>query len=315
MDNPIFSIIIPVYNVENYLSRCLDSVLNSDERRIEVIVVDDGSTDSSSTICDDYSQKDKRVKVIHKKNRGVSSARNEALNSGLISGNWICFFDADDAMSHDFLLLDDSVGNADVIEKDFWFVSDMPAYSLIKKVNRDFGIRDIQDLYYNYVDFNRRLNALWNKIFRKELVINKRFDEHFGLGEDFLFFMEILPDIKSYRYCSKGYYLHTKRISSAASMFKDKREAWKDYYFNCMNKLQNDIDYKNGDCRSVGLGIMYDIYVRNMYSIQRELSSRQRLILSNSLREMKWNDLKFLSYRRKLRLYFWHLKEKSDHAI
>ena len=95
MQQPIVSIIIPIYNVEKYLNRCLDSILNQTYRNIEVILVDDGSPDKCPLICDDYSRKDERVRVIHKKNGGLSSARNAGLNSSP-KGNYITFVDSDD---------------------------------------------------------------------------------------------------------------------------------------------------------------------------------------------------------------------------
>lgn len=90
----MISVIIPVYNVEKYLRQCLDSVLTQTFCNLEVIAVDDGSTDSSGIICDDYQQKDNRVKVVHKPNGGLSSARNSGLD--IARGEWIFFLDSDD---------------------------------------------------------------------------------------------------------------------------------------------------------------------------------------------------------------------------
>ena len=91
---PIVSIIVPVYNVEAYLQRCVDSILAQTFTDFELILVDDGSTDSSPAICDTYAARDARVIVIHKKNGGVSSARNEALD--IIQGEYVAFCDSDD---------------------------------------------------------------------------------------------------------------------------------------------------------------------------------------------------------------------------
>lgn len=96
----MISVIIPVYNVEKYLRRCVDSVLNQSYRDLEIILVDDGSLDKSSHICDEYALLDCRVKVIHKKNGGQSSARNAALNYTL-SGDFISFVDSDDWIEPD----------------------------------------------------------------------------------------------------------------------------------------------------------------------------------------------------------------------
>ena len=91
---PEISIIVPVYNVEKYLTRCIDSILTQTFTNFELILVDDGSTDKSGVICDSYEKKDKRVKVIHKKNQGVSEARNTGLN--FAKGKKISFVDSDD---------------------------------------------------------------------------------------------------------------------------------------------------------------------------------------------------------------------------
>lgn len=94
---PLISFIIPVYNVEKYLQQCVDSVLAQSYRNIEVILVDDGSTDGSVDICDSYADRDKRIQVIHKKNGGASSARNEGLR--FAHGTYIAFIDSDDYIS------------------------------------------------------------------------------------------------------------------------------------------------------------------------------------------------------------------------
>lgn len=91
---PLISVIVPVYNVETYLQQCLNSIVGQTYSRLEIILVDDGSTDSSGLICDEYARRDSRIKVIHKQNAGQSSARNAGLDIAL--GNFISFVDSDD---------------------------------------------------------------------------------------------------------------------------------------------------------------------------------------------------------------------------
>ena len=93
---PLINIIVPVYNTEKYIRKCLDSIVNQTYRNLEIIVVDDGSTDSSGDICDEYAHKDARIKVIHKENGGVSSARNAALDLCTPGGDLVAFVDSDD---------------------------------------------------------------------------------------------------------------------------------------------------------------------------------------------------------------------------
>ena len=98
---PTFIIIVPVYNVEHYLQRCIESVLSQSYQNFELLLVDDGSKDKSGAICDEYAKKDNRVRIFHKENGGVSSARNVGLDNAC--GDWICFVDSDDEMENRYL--------------------------------------------------------------------------------------------------------------------------------------------------------------------------------------------------------------------
>ena len=93
----LISVIVPVYNVEKYLEACIDSILQQTYEKIEIILVDDGSTDSCGKICDEYASKDSRLKVLHKGNGGLSSARNAGIK--VATGEWITFIDSDDYIS------------------------------------------------------------------------------------------------------------------------------------------------------------------------------------------------------------------------
>lgn len=99
--NPLITLIVPVYKVEPYLKRCLDSIINQTYKNLEIILVDDGSPDNCGIICDEYASKDKRIKVIHKENGGLSSARNTGLD--IAQGEYISFIDSDDTISIDMI--------------------------------------------------------------------------------------------------------------------------------------------------------------------------------------------------------------------
>lgn len=100
-ENISVSVIVPVYNVAPYLLKCIESILHQSHKNIEVILVDDGSTDDSGKICDDYEEKDNRISVIHKRNAGVSVARNTGIDAA--KGEWICFVDGDDYVMQDYV--------------------------------------------------------------------------------------------------------------------------------------------------------------------------------------------------------------------
>ena len=114
------SIIVPVYNVERYLGKCINSILNQTFADFELILVDDGSTDRSGYICDDYKKKDNRIKVIHKENGGLSSARNAGLD--IAKEKYIGFVDSDDFINknmYEFLYKDIKVNNSDIAICDY----------------------------------------------------------------------------------------------------------------------------------------------------------------------------------------------------
>ena len=97
----LVSIIVPVFNVEKYLSRCINSLVAQDYKQLEIILVNDGSTDSSMTICKEYEKKDNRIKIINQQNQGLSMARNAGLK--LAHGKYICFVDSDDWVEKDYV--------------------------------------------------------------------------------------------------------------------------------------------------------------------------------------------------------------------
>ena len=124
-NRPIISIIVPVYNVESYLERCIESILNQSFKEFELILVNDGSTDSCKDICNEYKTKDKRIKVIHKENGGLSSARNAGLD--IARGKYIGFVDSDDFINKDmyktlFNTIQDN--NSDMIICDYYKVNE-----------------------------------------------------------------------------------------------------------------------------------------------------------------------------------------------
>ena len=96
-ETDLISVIVPIYKVENYLKKCLDSIVNQTYKNLEIILIDDGSPDNCGKICDEYAKKDERIKVIHKENEGVSIARNAGLK--IASGDYIAFVDVDESLS------------------------------------------------------------------------------------------------------------------------------------------------------------------------------------------------------------------------
>lgn len=185
---PLISIIIPVYNAESTLNRCIDSIINQSFDDWELLLIDDGSKDISGIICDKYKDIDCRIRVFHKSNGGVSSARNLGLDNAC--GEWVTFIDADD-WAFPSLLENYIIGlmnGIDLVCQSFETDSSLPGAPVDK---RYFGFSyrgNIQDGVALLED-NAILGYIWVKLFRREIIErnNLRFDERFGHREDGLF--------------------------------------------------------------------------------------------------------------------------------
>lgn len=166
---PKISIIVPVYNVERYLRQCLDSILSQDFIDWEAILVDDGSTDNSGYICDEYSAADNRFKVIHQANGGVANARNTALTEAV--GEYIGFVDPDDWIDSQFfsqMLKASADSKCDIVVSGFRY--EHPDHSIPSKnyyPTRTFGIDEFSTLLCKDKEFQ---NYMWNKLFHRRLI-------------------------------------------------------------------------------------------------------------------------------------------------
>lgn len=190
MDKVAISVIIPVYNAEEYLDRCLNSILSQDFSSYEVVLVDDGSTDSSPLICDRYSSTDARFRTIHKMNGGVSSARNAGIN--VAKGEYLMFVDSDDSLPDGAMktLYASASGRADFVLGGFDVIADDVRY-LTRIPSGIFFEEDALASFFdrNVVRNGVYLNSPWAKLFARRIIVNERllFDESLSYGEDMIF--------------------------------------------------------------------------------------------------------------------------------
>ncbi|WP_288737929.1 glycosyltransferase [uncultured Parabacteroides sp.] len=225
MNNPLVSIIIPVYNVENFLTRCLNSILVQTYENIEVLLVDDGSTDSSGEICDKFVTVDSRIIVFHKKNGGVSTARNLGIEHA--KGDYICFVDSDDTVEPDMIQY--TLQNAFVCDADIScclldVVEIDGSIRFITKGNSGFRKNtDIIALYFTDQFIKDQMYGVYNKLFKSTIVKNKTF-KPYKLGEDILFMFEVLLCSNNIYIGNKVGYHYLHRVGSAmTSVFSEKR--------------------------------------------------------------------------------------------
>jgi glycosyltransferase involved in cell wall biosynthesis len=188
------SIIVPVYNVEGYLPKCIDSILAQTFTDFELIIVDDGSTDSCGAICDEYANKDNRIKVIHKKNGGLSSARNAGID--IAKGDFFIFVDSDDYVHPEMcsLLFENLLKyNADIVACGCYIVKND---KIIKEIKAsDEGAVTLDSISAISRLFKGELLPAWGKIYKRECFLNLRFP--FGkIDEDFAVMYKLFYNCK-----------------------------------------------------------------------------------------------------------------------
>ena len=193
MDSPKISVIVPVYNAEKYLHRCIDSILAQTFSDFELLLIDDGSTDKSGDICDEYAKKDKRIRVFHKENGGVSSARNVGLDNA--RGEWITFCDADDWVEKDWLLKFSKDFDIDIVVQGFYIHE--KGNVLKNEIPINVCGKYHRTNYAQYLDFLNEVDNvgyLWCRLFRKDIIDKNRlrFVEEYVLWEDLNFIFRYL---------------------------------------------------------------------------------------------------------------------------
>ena len=266
----LISVIVPVYNVEKYLSRCLDSIINQTYKNLEIILIDDGSPDNSGKICDEYAKQDSRIKVIHKENGGVSSARNVGLENA--TGDYITFVDSDDWIEVDMyecMLAQNQDVNYDIIKCShiFEYVN--------KKTNSDFIYKNSiliekeqeKEEFIELVLEGKVMPSLWSMLIKRNKIneLSLEFNESLIIGEDFIFTLELFFFVNSIYIYNKHlyhYFIHEESaMNSATKNLKNARNLI-ELYKNMENLLvkynSHDDEFKEKTARY----IFYRIYSR-----------------------------------------------------
>lgn len=292
----LISLIIPVYNVEQYLDRCLESVIAQTYRNLEILLIDDGSTDGSSEMCDRWAEKDHRIQVVHKENAGVSKARNTGLE--IAAGNYIMFLDADDYLEHNAV----QVLYARIIKDD----SDL-AIGRHVDIYPDGSIDDciyrkIQnccmsacDVFHSAAEKQDKQICVvsWAKLYKADLWKEIRFPTLI-CGEDLWVFPSIINQCRKISYVENIVYFYYQRENSA--LHKKSQRAALDEISAVLNFSQ--FLWKNGYMN--GSVVWYEKAVRKAYSLgpgscdvlfERNFTERERikLLLRSSPRtKAKW---------------------------
>lgn len=194
MLQPLVSILLPAYNVGAYISRCLDSIISQSFKNLQIVIVDDGSTDDTLSICKRYEERDRRIEVFHRENAGVASARNDLLRH--VRGSFFLFVDSDDWIepnmvevllaliqsNHSDVAICGMVQNEGSISKE----ETWPCLTLDRK-----------ELVRRFLYHTEVRGSLWNKLFRSDLLEDEQFDSSISFGEDALFCWHLFQRVNS----------------------------------------------------------------------------------------------------------------------
>ena len=241
----LISIIVPIYKVEKYLEKCLNSIINQTYKNIEIILIDDGSPDNCGKICDEYAKKDSRIKVIHQENKGISAARNIGIDKSI--GKYLMFVDSDDYIEEtmaEHLYTNLKEYNADL--------SVCSLYCIINnKVTRKTKKDEIKILSnYNAIKNSYTIDTIsnvpWNKLYKKELFNNIKFPEG-RIAEDLATMYLILDKCNSVVFSTKPLYYYIRRADSitgknSEKFHKDKLQGHIEKYYFIKNKYPKMIE-------------------------------------------------------------------------
>lgn len=293
----LVSIIIPVYNAERYLAKCIESILRQTYEAFELVLVDDGARDGSGKICDDFSKKDNRLKVLHIENGGVSRARNIGIEH--IRGEYVLFVDSDDYLEENMLeVLVDGIKKEESDLVICGFINEnlnsskeiFPKEKEGNYVVEQIATNILRDPYaYIY-------GVLWNKLFRTNIIKNHqlKFINNVTFGEDFIFNLSYLSQIQKVEVISKGLY-HYIRYNNNSLMYKMvKQQIDSSYYIQSIDKRILIYEYYKKFYEDL---LLYENYKNeiNDYLFQYYISTNIELVFAGIERNEKKKCRAYLS--------------------
>lgn len=246
--NNLISIIVPVYKVEDYLEKCIESILNQTYKNIEIILVDDGSPDRCGKICDDYAIKDNRIKVIHKKNGGLSEARNYGIN--IASGEYILFIDSDDYIDKnmcEILIKEAKKNDSDIVICNYYNVKENDYFiNKMSITNNKILLTNLEMMKIFFLKGYSETIIVWNKLYKKKLFYTNE-NIRFPVGklhEDIFTIYKLYYIANKIVVVNKPLYYYVQRKESIMGKFSEKNiiahmDCIKEYYIFSKNKKIN----------------------------------------------------------------------------
>lgn len=297
MKNALISIIVPIYNAEQYLDRCVESVVNQTYKNLEIILVDDGSIDASSQMCDNYAKKDSRIKVIHNENGGSAFARNAGI--AIANGEYICFADSDDYLDNDmveFLYNLLTENNADVARCGYYTnkngveTTEFTDYS-VKVINSLQAISDLATSGYG--------GTPWCKLYKAQVVKNHLYEKADGCSEDILHNFRVYKDCTRLVFCDDPKYHYVIREGSVTN------NTFGDGAFDIIRAKNIILDYareRNEIMDDAVFGYVFSAYIVLSGCIRSGKYEREKEQLIKSILQYKKTIYKSPLYSKKYKL-------------
>lgn len=276
----MISIIIPVFNKEKYIKRCLESIKNQSFGNFECIIIDDGSTDNSAKICEHFVSIDSRFKYFYQENQGVSSARNKGIKISM--KKYICFIDADDYIGINYLhhLYEATIN----VEDNNSLIISVPGSSDNYKESKCLKISELLDNFNEYYNY-KIYNPPWGKIFLNNGIIHF-FNTEFQLGEDLIFILHYLCDSKDMKvkFINNSEYYYSENVNSSlsSSITFDKLQQLSElmnyiyFYFNDQIEIQKIIKIQGNSLFNKIIVFYNENKSQNIININNLLSTIKR---------------------------------------
>ena len=324
--NVSLSVIVPVFNVENYLHKCIDSIINQTFKDLEIILVNDGSTDASPKICDDYAQKDVRVKVIHQENAGVSVARNNGINNAL--GNYVTFVDSDDwlepSMYETMFAITQSKNASDIIMCDFVTIKNNIKQEVSSNLRNGFYTKQqiINELYPTLLvteDFGRiPIVSVCSCLFKRSIFVDNKikFNADLKYSEDYLFMADVMINANSFYYLKHKYFYNYLQYEESRS--KKFQAVWWDNLLYLNEELENLLkSNKEFDfTRQIKLQLLHSVLLilnsickndgMDFYTKRKEI----KFIVNQPKLTQVFSNLSLKNQRKSLKLILFFIKHK-----
>lgn len=267
---PLISVIVPVYKVEDYLERCIESIMAQTYTQLEIILVDDGSPDGCPQLCDSLAKKDKRIRVIHQKNGGLSDARNTGLDT--CRGKKICFVDSDDYVSPDYIeTLYEAMKKEEVLISVCNFFKVSEDGRVKKGDNLKTGILGEDDYWWSTFDEHPISYVVaWNKLYDRSLFEKARFSKG-RLNEDEMILHKIISQCKEIVIVDKCAYYYQERNGSIMDGQRKLNES-KDVFYGLLGRLRYFVSKEKWELAArlswILMGRLYDKTINKMFASQ-----------------------------------------------